>query len=210
MSPTRHQRSVAILAILALIGVGTAFAFVGVIVSETYPPKDVWLYQNPVSREPLQVEDQRQNAIEIRKQNEGKVTGINRLSGEGVMESEIRIAIGDKVETPKFIRGLELTEEVKEKAKEIALSNLKVKEIVAGKVYELKIKGIAELRMDERGEAEPGGASVAFEFEDGTLYFVHVDLKKGEVIRISPPILPSQNRGIPRQRKLMAEHKKTS
>jgi hypothetical protein len=43
---------------------------------------------------------------------------------------------------------------------------------------------------NETGELETkfDGASVMFKLEDGTVYFVHVDLEKGKVIRISPPV----------------------
>ena len=43
-----------------------------------------------------------------------------------------------------------------------------------------------------------------FELEDGTIYFVHVDLEKGKVIRISPLIPPLEPSG----KKLANEHKK--
>ena len=157
---------------------------------ETSSSKDVWIYHKSVKGEQIKADDP------IPNQNGWIIDSENTLSDRGVAVCEIEIAIGDKVKTSEFIRGIELTEEEKGKAKEIALSDLKVKVIIAGKNYELKTGGIVELRLNERGEAEPGGASVAFAFEDGTIYFVHVDLEKGEVVRISPPILPPQSMGI--------------
>ena len=265
------EEGIAILVVLALIGVGMAFAFVGLAVSGESRSEDVWMYQRPVKGEltsfPTLTEEQRQAAIEIAKQNEtvkqyldqgyemegvsatfstptteggvvtlkggkkelicavidlneGKVTEIDRLSGEGMMvsitrdesgtesikilpvretckiiyenETEIGIAIGDKVGTLIIVGGIELTEEEKKEAREIAISDPKVKDLIEGKNYEMKISGITELRMNEIGEAEAelGGASVTFELEKGTIYFVHVDIEKGKVIRISPPLLP--------------------
>jgi len=35
---------------------------------------------------------------------------------------------------------------------------------------------------------------IVVELEDGTIYFVHVDLEKEKVIRISPPIYKIQNK----------------
>ena len=72
--------------------------------------------------------------------------------------------------------------------------------------YELKIRPAGVIITTEAGEVETkfNGASVMFELEDGTIYFVHIDLEKGKVIRISPPIPPPETSG----KKLTNEHKK--
>lgn len=256
-----EEKGIAILIMLALIGIGMAFAFVGLMVSGTgTTPEDVWMYQEPVKGEltsfPALTEEQRQKAIEIAKENETvkqyldqgyeigsrsfiftnipkheaeiadvyvtltkdkdwvfanvdlneeKVTGILKSRGEiaglemreggkikAVNETEIRIAIGGKegtrIRTPE-VRAL--TEEEREKAKVVALSDLEVQNVIAGKNYELAIKSTGIIITNEAGEVETkfSGASVTFELEDGTIYFVHVDLEKGKVIRISPPLL---------------------
>jgi len=246
-----------ILTVLALIGVGMAFAFVGLGVNGESSSKDVWMYQKhmpvavPVGKLPMLTEEQRQVAIEIAKQNETvrqyleqgyamlgarsifgnvsdgeaeivgmhvslrknkewifasidldkkRVIEILRSSGEiGVLgiqeenETEIRIAIGGK--DGKLIRVpevRELTEEEREKASEVALSDPEVQNIINGNNYEMEIRPTGVIITNEAGEVETkfNGASVMFELEDGTIYFVHVDLEKGKVIRISPPLLP--------------------
>ncbi|MCK4475763.1 MAG: hypothetical protein KAU16_03470 [Methanophagales archaeon] len=139
--------------------------------------------------------------------NEEKVTGILKSRGEiaglemreggeikAVNETEIRIAIGGR--EGKLIRApevRELTEEEREKAREIALSDTEVQNIIEGKNYKMtEIKSTGVIITNEVGEVETkfDGASIMFELEDGTVYFVHVDLEKGKVIRISPPLLP--------------------
>ena len=271
-----QEKSIAILIMLAFIGIGMAFLFVGLMVCGTGTPhEDVWMYQNPAKaaqtvQMPMLTEEQHQKAIEIAEQNETvrqylergykmlgisstfgnisgretaitdvyvtlnkdkdwvfanvdlseeKVTGILKSRGEiagfemrkgkikAVNETEIRIAIGDRegklIRTPKV---RELTEEERERAREIALSDPEVQNIINGKSYELKIRPAGVIITTEAGEVETkfNGASIMFELEDGTIYFVHVDLEKGKVIRISPPIPPPETSG----KKLANEHKK--
>ena len=55
---------------------------------------------------------------------------------------------------------------------------------------DIEIKSTGIIITNEAGEVETkfNGASVTFKLEDGTVYFVHVDLAKEKVIRVSPPI----------------------
>ena len=271
------EKGIAILIMLAFIGISMAFLFVGLMVSETGTPhEDVWMYQNPAKaaqtvQMPMLTEEQHQKAIEIAEQNETvkqylewgykmlgisstfgnisdretaitdvyvtlnknkdwvfanvdlneeKVTGILKSHGEiaglemredgeikAVNETELRIAIGGRegklIRAPKV---RELTEEERERAREIALADPEVQNIINGKSYEMKIRPTGVIITTEAGEVETkfNGASVMFELEDGTIYFVHVDLEKGKVIRISPLIPPLEPSG----KKLANEHKK--
>ena len=136
--------------------------------------------------------------------SEEKVTGILKSRGEiaglemredgeikAVNETELRIAIGGRegklIKAPEV---RELTKEEREKARKIALSDPEVQNIINGKSYEMKIRPAGVIITTEAGEVETkfNGASIMFELEDGTVYFVHVDLEKGKVIRISPPL----------------------
>ncbi len=255
-----NQKSIAILIMLAFIGMGMAFLFVGLMVSGTGTShEDVWIYQSSPKKLleiPMLSEKQRQMAIEIAKQNETvkqyleqgyeiarvcpignlskeeeamdavsvdvslvkdkewvyanidldkrEVTRILKLDGEvagfemqngkikAVNETEIRITIGGK--EGKLIRApevRELTEEEREKAREVALSDPEVQNIIKGKNYEMEIRPTGVIITNEAGEVETkfDGVSVMFELEAGTIYFVHVDLEKGKVIRISPLLL---------------------
>lgn len=119
-----------------------------------------------------------------------EVTRILKLDG-GIAGFAMRIAIGGG--EGKLIRApevRELTEEEREKAREVALSDLDVQNIIKGKNYEMEIRPTGVIITNEAGEVETkfDGASVMFVLEDGTVYFVHVDLGKGKVIRISPPV----------------------
>ena len=274
------EKGIAILVVLALIGVGMVFASVGLMMRRTGAPhEDVWMYQNPLKppnispkmQVSMLTEEERQNAIQIAKQNETvkeylergykmlgisstfgnisgsetaitdvyvtlnkdkdwvfanvdlseeEVTGILKSRGEiaglemredgevkAVNETGLRIAIGGwegKLIKAPEVR--ELTEEERERAREIALSDPEVQNIINGKSYEMKIRPAGVIITTEAGEVETkfNGASVMFELEDGTIYFVHVDLEKGKVIRISPLIPPLEPSG----KKLANEHKK--
>ncbi len=254
------EKGIAILLLLALIGVGMAFAFVGLMVGGT-SHEDVWMYQQQVKKNlksiPTITEEQQQKAIEIAKQNEtvkryldkgyeigggsiafgtisqnetevandyfislirndnesifvnvdlneGKVTEILKSRGEHmglamreggeikvINQTGTEITIGDRngkrIKAPQV---RELTEEERKKAKAVALSDPEVRNIIAGKNYELTIKSMGVIITNEAGEVETkfNGASVSFELEDGTVYFVHVDIAKEKVIRVSPPI----------------------
>ncbi len=256
-----NQKSIAILVVLALIGVGMAFVFVGVpcSVERERSHEAIWTYQKPPEiapkmQIPMLTEEQRQKAIEIAKQNETvkqyldqgyeiarmplignlskeeeamdavsvdiplvkdkkwvyanidldkrEVTRILKLDGgiagfemqngkiKAVNEPEIRITIGGK--EGKLIRApevRELTEEEREKARDVALSDTEVQNIIKGKNYEMEIKSTGMIITNEAGEVETkfDGASLTFELEGETVYFVHVDLEIGKVIRISTP-----------------------
>jgi len=71
-----QEKSFAILVVLAFIGIGMAFLFVGLMVYGTGTPhEDVWMYQNPAKvaqtvQMPMLTEEQHQKAIEIAEQNE--------------------------------------------------------------------------------------------------------------------------------------------
>lgn len=132
---------------------------------------------------------------------DGEIAGFEMREGgkiKVVNETEIRIAIGGG--EGKWIRApsvRELTEEERAKASEIALSDTEVQNIINGKNYEMEIRPAGMIITNETGEVETrfNGASVMFTLEDGTIYFVHVDLEKGKVIRISPPIAPPETSG---------------
>jgi len=121
----------------------------------------------------------------------GEITGENetvpRLTEIPSKPSEIIIGKNDTGEIP------ELTEEQKEKAKEIALSDPEVKEIVEGKRYEIKVTQMIMSRVVDGRVEETGEISVYFEFEDGSWMEVLVDLDKEEVKRIGPVIKPQRS-----------------
>lgn len=259
-----EEKGIAILIMLAFVGIGMAFLFVGLMVSGTGTShEDVWMYQKSMKEEltsfPMLTEDQRQKAIEIAKQNEtvkqyleqgyempgissifsnisggetaitdvyvtlrkdkewvfanvdlneekvseilrshGEVAGLETREGgkiKAVNETEIRIAVGGGGKLIRAPEVRELTEEEREKAREIALSDPEVQNIIKGKNYETEIGPIGVIITNETGGVETkfNGASVMFTLKDGTIYFVHVDLEKGKVIRISPPIAPPEN-----------------
>ena len=120
------------------------------------------------------------------------ITGENetvpRLTEIPSKPGEIIIGKNDTGEIP------ELTEEQKEKAKEIALSDPEVKKIVEGKRYEIKVTQMIMSRVVDGRVEETGEISVYFEFEDGSWMEVLVDLDKEEVKRIGPVIKPQSRK----------------
>lgn len=106
--------------------------------------------------------------------------------------NDTKIRIGIVGRKDNLIRAPEvrkLTEEEREKARETALQS-------GGAEYHkweglrMQIKPAGMIITNEAGEVETKfeGASVMFTLEDGAIYFMHVDLEKEKVIRISPPI----------------------
>ena len=122
----------------------------------------------------------------------GKIKAVN--------ETGIRIVVisGREEKQIRAPEVRELTEEERKKAREIALSEPEVQNIIKGQKYTVEIKPAGMIITNEAGEVETkfNGASVVFRLEEGTIYFVHVDLEKGKVIRISPPIPPPETSGI--------------
>lgn len=99
--------------------------------------------------------------------------------------------VGIEEERAKEFR---LTEEEEKKAKQIALSDPEVREKIEGRDYEIDVDPLAEIKLIHiplsanvskiGGIQKKIGASVDFEFSDGTTLSVLVNLKKEEVIRI--------------------------
>ena len=67
-----------------------------------------------------------------------------------------------------------MTEEERGKAREVALSDPELKNIMNGKNYEMEIRPTGVIITNEAGEVETkfDGTSVMFVLEDGTVYFV--------------------------------------
>ena len=98
-----------------------------------------------------------------------------------------------------------LTEEEEKKAKQIALSDPEVREKIEGRDYEIDVDPLAEIKLTDiplsANVSKIGsiqkkiGASVDFEFSDGTTLSVLVNLKKEEVIRIEEgnPVVDANN-----------------
>lgn len=113
-------------------------------------------------------------------------------------EASITVVIsGREREMIKVPKVRELTGEERKKAREIVLSDPEVQNIISGLIYTLEIKPAGMIITNKVGEVETefDGASVVFRLEDGTVYFVHVDLEKERIIRISPPIPPPETLG---------------
>ena len=159
-----NEKEIAILGVLAItiIGAGIAFVYFGtnIGVMEKVPYK-----MGEITGE---------NETEMERERVPKLAEIPSKP------SEIIIGKNDTGEIP------ELTEEQKEKAKEIALSDPEVKKIVEGKRYEIKVTPMIMTVIN--GETKKTTKiSVNFEFEDGTRMKVFVDLDKEEVTRILKP-----------------------
>jgi hypothetical protein len=127
--------------------------------------------------------------LEIRKV--GKIKVVNKTA------IGIVVISGREEKRIKAPEVRELTEEEREKAREVALSDPEVQNIINGKSYEMGIKSAGVVIINEAGEVETkfNGASVVLSLEEGMIYFVHVDLGKEKVIRISPLILPPETSG---------------
>lgn len=154
------EKSIAVLVILAFIGIGIAFAYIGMM-----------------------------NRVEIPSKIDG-ITGqneTNEVPGSTRAPSKPEEIIIEKNETDKVP---ELTEEQKEKAKEIALSDPEVKKIVEGKRYEIKVTQMKMIAIINTETKETTEISVNFEFDDGAWMDVFVDLDRKVVTEIGPVIKP--------------------
>ena len=85
-----------------------------------------------------------------------------------------------------------LSDEEREKAKQIALADPEVQKLIDGKDYEIGHIGEGYgVRVEGDGQrSEMRFASLELVVE-GMIYHVHIDLEKGEVTRISPPFSAS-------------------
>ncbi len=227
MKKKMNTKSIAILVVLALIGVVIALAFVksvteiGIFTTSHEKTLPYW----ELTRE------ERQTAYQIAMQNETVKQYLDQgynISGHSpdciYKNDETGITVADVLLTKAGYGGrwyshhyvsvyvnlntaevtgikegpkdFKLTEEQEEKAKHIALSDTEVKKILNGKDYEIKVGPLVKMSSYEIPIAEGFsvmdsteeliGASVKFEFTDGTIVPVHVSLEKEEVIRINP------------------------
>ena len=85
-----------------------------------------------------------------------------------------------------------LTDEERKEAKQIALADPEVQKLIDGKDYEIGHIGEGYgVRVGGDGQrSEMRFASLELLVE-GMIYYVHIDLEKGEVTRISPPFSAS-------------------
>ena len=82
-----------------------------------------------------------------------------------------------------------LSDEEREEVKQIALADPEVQKLIDGKDYEIGHIGEGYgVRVEGNGQrSEMRFASLELRVE-GMIYHVHIDLEKGEVTRISPPL----------------------
>ena len=153
-----NKKEIAILGVLAITitGAGIAFVYVGTNIGM-------------MEKVPYKIE-------EIPGQNE--TNEVSGLTGVSPKPEELIIGKNDTDEMP------ELTEEQKEKAKEIALSDLEVKKMIEGKGYEIKVTPMIMTGIINGETKKTTKISVNFEFEDGARMKVFVDLDKEGVTRI--------------------------
>ncbi|MCK4475765.1 MAG: hypothetical protein KAU16_03480 [Methanophagales archaeon] len=155
-----NKKEIAILGVLAITitGAGIAFVYVGTNIGM-------------MEKVPYKVE-------EIPGQNETETEEVPKLTEVPSEPEELIIGKNDTEEIP------ELTEEQKEKAKDIALSDLEVKKMIEGKGYEIKVTPMIMTGIINGETKKTTKISVNFEFEDGARMKVFVDLDKEGVTRI--------------------------
>ncbi|MHC1567512.1 MAG: hypothetical protein ACXQTD_07370 [Candidatus Syntropharchaeia archaeon] len=111
----------------------------------------------------------------------------NDMTGAGA----ITISTDGKLETIPLNTGdvKPLTDEEREEAKRIALADPEVQKLIDGREYEIGHIGEGYgVRVEGDGQrSEMRFASLELLVE-GMIYHVHIDLEKGEVTRISPPL----------------------
>lgn len=150
----------------------------------------------------VKVDLNEEKVIELLKSRAGiadlEILEVGMIKTGKETEASITIVIsgreGEMIKVPKV---RELTGEERKKAREIVLFDSEVQNIISGLIYTMEIKPAGIIITNKAGEVVTkfNGVSVVFRLEDGTVYFVHLDLEKGKVIRISPPIHPSETSG---------------
>jgi len=154
------EKSIAVLIVLAFIGIGMAFAYIGMMISVKKPSEVEGITgQNETNEQP--------ELTVVPSKPEGPI-------------------IWGKNETDEMP---ELTEEQKEKAKKIALSDSRVQKRIGGKEYKIRLIQ-AHTLITQTGEHELRDAAVFIDLPGINKWFdVRVDLEEGKVTHIGP-LLP--------------------
>lgn len=163
------MKKVLVLGILAMVGIGMAAGYV-------------------VMASPASMSMNMRSGVQMLWIPEISISGDdNNMTGAGA----ITISRDGEFETiylnPEDVKPL--SDEEREEAKRIALADPEVQKLIDGKEYEIGHIGEGYgVRVEGDGQrSEMRFASLELLVE-GMIYHVHIDLEKGEVTRISPPL----------------------
>lgn len=197
------RRFIAVVGVLVLAGLALAFAFAFIVGGESGRTEDIWLVQNTqfgsetIPKIVTENDTSPRPVVTVDFSNASKTTIKVKMIAHN--QSAIMISTGGKpgiveIENNPDTEPGTFTGEQRKLAEKIALADASVQAIVGAGMYTVDIQPLDRIRVKDSEEVTPNGtgASVSFTIvntttaENETTFFVHVDLDKEKVIRVSP------------------------
>jgi len=209
------RRFIAVVGVLVLAGLVLAFAFAFIVGGENGRTEDIWLVQNPPLSKTTDLpsgngSDSPQTVMKTSTTPRPVVTTDFSNASKTTIEvktlahnqSAIMILfVGGKTEiiditgdNPEAEEKIFSTEQRKQ-AEKIALADARVQNIIGAGMYNIDIQPLDRIQVKNSEEISANGTGVSIVFttvntttvKNETTFFVHIDLNKEKVIRVSPP-----------------------
>lgn len=194
------RRFIAVIGVLVLAGLALAFAVAFLTGEGACRTENIWLVQNPplTKTDPLPSG----NETSCRPAGTTNTSTVSEFTGKiiGQNQSALLLSFNGKPGTATIIvdnpqTGMQtLTEEQKDFAEQVALSDSQVQNLLGASMYTMDVQPLRSVTVEDSGGATAEGTDVSIVFttinttmaKNETIFYVHVDLDSGKIAGISP------------------------
>jgi len=209
------RRFISVTGVLVLVGLTLAFAFAFFVGGESGRTEDIWLVQNTQLTK-IPIPPSENGSVTIPKTVTGNETSprpfvttdtstVSKTTLKTIAYNQSAVLVSSPNGKLGLVQIIDrnnseiktgaLTMEQRNLAEEIALADARVQNIIGAKMYNVDIQPLDRIQLKNSEEISANGAGVSVVFTtvntttslNETTFFVHVDLDKEKVIRVSPP-----------------------
>jgi hypothetical protein len=209
------RRFIAVMGVLVLVALALAFAVAFIVGGENGRTHDIWLVRDAQSTQaPGHPSEKELDTVpKTAPENETSPRSIVTTNWSNASVRTLKIIAYNQssilISSPSGKRGLlqimdwntsetktrALTAEQRKLAENIALADARVQDIIGAGMYNVDIQPLDHIRVKNSEEISANGTGISIVFTtvntttalNETTFFVHVDLDKEKVIRVSPP-----------------------
>ena len=209
------RRFISVTGVLVLVGLTLAFAFAFFVGGESGRTEDIWLVQNTQLTK-IPIPPSENGSVTIPKTVTGNETSprpfvttdtstVSKTTLKTIAYNQSAVLVSSPNGKLGLVQIIDrnnseiktgaLTMEQRNLAEEIALADARVQNIIGAKMYNVDIQPLDRIQLKNSEEISANGTGVSIVFttvntttvKNETTFFVHVDLDKEKVIRVSPP-----------------------
>jgi len=209
------RRFISVTGVLVLMGLALAFAFAFFVGGESGRTEDIWLVQNTQLTK-IPIPPSENGSVTIPKTVTGNETSprpfvttdtstVSKTTLKTIAYNQSAVLVSSPNGKLGLVQIIDrnnseiktgaLTMEQRNLAEEIALADARVQNIIGAKMYKINIQPLDRIQVKNSEEISANGTGVSVVFTtvnttttlNETTFFVHVDLDKEKVIRVSPP-----------------------